>query len=141
MPQLDLFAQEPLTRVCRQSPEGEGEPQFFTGLPERVGMETFVHIIRADDDPERGPRNGQTLRWRRIDDHPPAAWRDRIVQHLSDGVPRTFNRIMVELADFTADVALGTHADAGLWLEVDQKRLALTLEAPILFTVVETEQL
>lgn len=139
MPQLELFSPEPLAPVCQQSPEEKGEPKFFTGLPERAGMATYVHIIRADDDPERGPRNGQTLRWRRIADHSPAAWRDRIVQHLSDGIPRTFNRIMVELADFTADVAAGTNADRGLWLGVEQKRLALTLEAPVLFIEIDPE--
>ncbi|HEX5659934.1 MAG TPA: hypothetical protein VFX59_22215 [Polyangiales bacterium] len=140
MPQLELFASEPLTPVvCASSTPEKADPQFYTGLPERAGMATYVHIIRGDDDPERGPRNGQTLRWRRIADHPPAAWLDRIVQHLSDGVPRTFNRIMVELADFTADVAAGTHADKGLWLGVAQKRLALTLEAPILFTAIDDE--
>lgn len=101
-----------------------------------VAASPYVHLIRAKDDPERSPRGpGRALLWRNLDTHTPEQWAERITTHVSDGVPRTFNRIMVELSDFTADVAFGTNAEEGLWVAVANHQLALTHDAPILFTM------
>jgi len=59
-------------------------------------------------------------------------WRTRIVAHLADGIPRTLNRIAVELVDATADV-VGDTAEAGLWLAVERGEIWWTAEAPIHF--------
>lgn len=85
-------------------------------------------------DPGRSPRGpGRALLWKGLDKHTTEEWAARIVTHLSDGILRTFNRIMVEVSDFTADVAYGSSADEGLWLAVSRHQLALTYDAPILF--------
>ena len=128
--QLALFAE----------PEPIGDV-WARGLPCREGAAVYVHLVRGPADPERSPREarrGQSLRWKRLDDAFPAEWADAIVAHLADGVPRTFNRVMVELFDTTADVAFESHADAGLWRAVEDGRLEYTPSAPVYFRVVST---
>jgi len=137
--QLDLFSSSSTATAPSDSePRVQGtalDLTFHVG-PVNIAASPYVHLIRAKDDPERSPRGpGRALLWRNLDKHTPEAWADRIVTHLSDGVPRTFNRIMVELSDFTADVAFGTAADEGLWIAVSSHQLALTHDAPILFTM------
>jgi hypothetical protein len=130
--QLSMFEAEP---DCEETPsEPERELQFFCGMPGREGDRIYTHLIRDKHDPERPPRDGQTMRWRTIREHSVDEWRMRIVHLLSDGTPRTFNRIMLELAGFTADVCASSNADKGLWKAVRQHQLLLTLEAPVFFT-------
>ena len=111
---------------------------WWTGRPDRSGLAVYTHVIRGPNDPERSPRSarrGQTLRWRGLDDASPEAWADAIVLHLEDGMPRTFNRLMVELFDVPSSVAFETNADRGLWLAVEAERLEYTPSAPVYFRV------
>jgi hypothetical protein len=103
---------------------------------DRSGTFAYVHLIRAADDPERRPRyKGQDaaphLTLRRTTTV--ASWRRRLLLHLADGVPRTFNRCMVELAGLTADVGFDENPDHALWALVDAELVACTLVAPIRF--------
>jgi hypothetical protein len=116
-------------------------PDFHSGVPSLRGAAKYVVIIRAKGDPERSPRPSSksdpdhALAWKKkVQTGTPEEWADRIVKLLSDGVHRTFNRIVVELADTTADVAFGERPEQGLWLAVERGDLMLTHEAPILFT-------
>jgi hypothetical protein len=60
-------------------------------------------------------------------------WYGKIHEHMRDYIPRTFNRMMVEMADITADIAFSEAPDHALWILVRDGRLIHTLEAPILF--------
>jgi hypothetical protein len=129
--QLDLFAQ-----LAHDTPLAEPPPGFAYGPVGRSGMASYVHLIRAPGDPARSPRGpGRALLWRQLGKHSVSAWAERILALLSDGEPRTFNRIMVELADFGADTGFRENPDRALWHLVEQRKLVLTLEAPILFTI------
>lgn len=107
------------------------------GHVDRSGMAKYTHLIRHPDDPERSPRSsrrGQHSKWRadmRKGSEP--IWSEAILVLLSDGVPRTFNRMMVELADYTADVAAGKAPDRALWALVEAGDVEHTQVAPILF--------
>jgi len=105
---------------------------------DRSGMHQYVHLIRAPHDPERRSREERrsldpesSTSWRRMGTE--EQWRDRIRAHLADGEPRTFNRIAVELADMTADVATSGPADPALWSLVRDGEVEHTTEAPIYF--------
>jgi hypothetical protein len=108
---------------------------------DRSGIAKYTHIIRAPDDPERSDIRAlpealrdRTARWRReLKSSRVDAWRWAIWQLLSDGQPRTFNRIGVELLDKTADVLLELPPDRALWSLVADKRVEHTTSAPILF--------
>lgn len=107
-------------------------------------MAKYTIMIRGPDDPERMPReahpNGRQpdmaphrtiakmdiLRLKRI-----------ILNHLSDGEPRTFNRIGVELWDKTADLLGGTKIETALWDLCVEGSVAFTDHAPILFRWIE----
>lgn len=111
-------------------------PHLVRSVPE-----TFLHIVRASGDPERRSREerqaiygeGSSTQWKTLRKQTPEQWAERIAGHLADGVPRTFNRIMVELADCTADVVFGDAPDRGLWLLVRQSRVMMTVRVPIYF--------
>lgn len=111
--------------------------EWFTGPFERGGMDRYVHIVRAPDDPERKPREerrGKEMEWRTAcNDDRTEQWEEAILTHLSDGEPRTFNRMLVEMCDMTADVAFEKAPDKALWHLVDTYRLEFRNEAPILF--------
>jgi hypothetical protein len=127
--QLNLFAQLIDDAPRTQPPEG-----FVYGPVGRSGASAYVHLIRAPGDPERSPRGpGRALLWRQLGKHSVSEWAARILELLADGEPRTFNRIMVELADFGADTGFGENPDHALWHLVEQRKLVLTLEAPIFF--------
>lgn len=112
-----------------------------TGPVDRSGASVYAHLVRAKDDPERSPRaamgtdgSDPKSTWlRRLKKDPARVWADRIAAHLADGVPRTFNRIAVELLDKTADTVFDSPFDHGLWLLVGEGRLAYTDETPVLF--------
>lgn len=109
---------------------------------DRRGPSAYVHLIRAPGDPERrarakslgGPGNNDKAsegHWSKL---PPAEeCAEAITALLADDVPRTFNRIAVELWDKTADVAFGQGPDHGLWLLVERGDVEHTLTAPVLF--------
>jgi len=103
---------------------------------DRPGDEVYLHLIRHPEDPSRSPRpaGGQVDRMphRTLDKRDPEAVRSDIVRHLSDGEPRTFNRLTVELWDITADIAFDTVADEALWSLVGEY-IEHTVKVPILF--------
>jgi superfamily II DNA or RNA helicase len=120
--------------------------RWFSGPLERSGLERYTHLIRGAEDPERSDIRAlpEALRdrssvWRRdMKKLPPAAFREPILALLADRIPRTFNRIGVELFDKTADILLELPPDVALWELVAEGRLEHTAEAPILFRMKET---
>lgn len=112
-------------------------------LPHLGGNYKYVVIRRAPGDPERTDRarslGGKT--WgpekiaalEKLRKAPVDEWRDRILRHLADSVPRTFNRLGVELCDRTADMLLGSNAEKALWALVESGQLEHTMASPILF--------
>ncbi len=112
----------------------------YVPAPDAEGLGTYLHIVMAPDDPERsaGPREGGP---RRSDPAPHSTANKTSVQdhgadilaHLGDDVPRTFNRICVELWDKTSSIFYGTKVDAALWGLVATGRVEHTNAAPILF--------
>lgn len=111
---------------------------------DRSGAAKYVIIMRAPGDPERqdkAPSLGGTTSGtekiealRQLRKASVESWRERILEHLADDVPRTFNRICVELVDKTADHMSRSNAEAALWqLVEDEKLVEHTMKAPILF--------
>jgi hypothetical protein len=110
-------------------------------LVDRRGMARFTHIIRAPDDPERSDirklpealRDREATWRRRLKTSSVKDWKSAIWTLLSDGQPRTFNRIGVELVDKTADLLIDLPPDRALWALVAEGRVEHTMGAPILF--------
>jgi hypothetical protein len=123
--QLELFNRSP-----------QDDLVFTNAASSRSRMAKYVHVIRYGSDPLGSPRGKPgTFYARHLNDQTPEEWAQRIVEHLSDGGARTFHRLMVELADVTADAAHGSHADSGLWLAVERQQLEHTLSTPVFFRV------
>lgn len=106
----------------------------------------FTHIIRSPDDPARPSRaearaagDGYGEAWKRLRKRQPEDVAAEILAHLQDGVPRTFNRIAVELWHITADVAFEGVGNTALWDLVVQQKLEHTMTAPILFRAAKGE--
>ncbi len=135
-PQMSLF-------VSRVAPERRGE--WRTGPIARPDAHRYVHLIRANDDPERSTREARksrgvdsNKRWRELlRPNSVDEWRHAIVAHLQDGVPRTFNQLCVELGDITADIAFEKGPDRALWDLVEEGILEHTLRAPIRFRLAQ----
>jgi len=112
--------------------------EWVTGkLVDRSGTSNYIVLIRAPGDPDRTPRgarNRDRVGWQHdLGKTTVKEWKEIILQHLSDGVARTFNRIGVELLDKTADTLLGLNPERALWSLVEDGRVAHTLRAPIYF--------
>lgn len=97
----------------------------------------YIIMIRASDDPDRRPRpvGGQEDR---TPHHTFARMevpelKKVLYAHLHDGVPRTLNRMGVELWDKTGDIIGGTKVEAALWELCLEGNVAFSLETPILF--------
>ncbi len=119
--------------------------RWYTGCVEREGMQRYVHLIRAEDDPRdddrpRGraareagyDRFGNLRAVRKADVDQLAA---RIVELLEDGRPRTAHRIMVDAFGVSADAVFDDAPDQALWRLVDECRVEHTAYAPILFRI------
>jgi hypothetical protein len=112
--------------------------EWQTGkLVDRSGTFAYIILVRAPEDPERLPR-GKGKKDRVGWQHDLAKttikeWKEIILQHLSDGEARTFNRIGVELLDKTADTLLQLNPEEALWSLVTEGKVAHTLRAPIYF--------
>ncbi len=133
-------------RAIKKEEARDLRAETWTNEPvERSGDYAFVFMIRSPSDPERSPRakmgtegsDPNSLRRKALKKDPPELWAARIFEHLADGKPRTFNRIAIELVDRTADIVSDTALDAGLWLLVAQKKIEHTMQAPILFRLVD----
>jgi len=118
----------------------EIDPLWSTGRkPFKSGLEIYTHVIRAEDDPEEKPRGKDgrtTTSWKELKKIPVWKWTSLIASHLADEVPRTFNRICVELTGYTADVCFQENPDTALWQLVEEEVIEHSLEAPILFRIV-----
>ncbi|OGQ89542.1 MAG: hypothetical protein A2289_07140 [Deltaproteobacteria bacterium RIFOXYA12_FULL_58_15] len=139
-------------------------PNAFTARAQESAYsddEGYTHLIRDPGDPERLTREeAKRLGIRelaphtKLDETPVSEWRRLIRAHLHDrgsstGYPDadkvkavrtefTFNHIMVELADVTADIAFSTNADRALWSLVHQGVLEHTASSPVLFRPYES---
>jgi hypothetical protein len=134
-------------RSCpRQLALFDPAPSASAGVPcmfvrgakvDRSGVAQYVHLIRDPNDPERSPRpvGGRLDRapHRTLAEVAVESCRSDIVGLLSDGEPRTFNAIGVELLDHTADTLFLSPYDEALWQLVEEGLLEHTLEAPIFF--------
>ena len=111
--------------------------EWQTGkLVDRSGTFAYIILVRAPEDPSRSPRGTRKDRvgWQHdLAKTTIKEWEEIILQHLSDGEARTFNRIGVELLDKTADTLLKLNPEEALWSLVAEGRVAHTLRAPIYF--------
>jgi hypothetical protein len=99
-------------------------------------MASYLHMVRAPDDPERTPPNGKdrTALWRRqLKKASVEVWMERLLMHLAEHGAMTFNRACVELVDKTADVVHGTALDEALWTLVSRGHVEHTTKTPIKF--------
>lgn len=97
----------------------------------------YLIMIRAEGDPERRPRpvGGQ------VDRTPHHTFSKMqipelkavLYTHLYDGIPRTLNRIGVELWDKTADITSGSRVEEALWELCMEGLVEFSAETPILF--------
>lgn len=106
---------------------------------DRSGIAKYIHLIMSSEDPEqlgRHERGRKSLNWL-TDFHPGTydKWRAAILKLLSDGQPRTFNRIVLELTGrlHAGEVAFGKAPDDALWDLVKEGEVSHTMEVPILF--------
>jgi hypothetical protein len=129
--------------------EGQGQ-EWLTGVvPDRSGLAAFTVMIRAEEDEAFEPaRKDRKLKGmarikaaKELLAAEPKDWAQRFADLATDGVPRTFNRMMLELTDglITADNATNTNAEEGLWLAVQEQQLEFRNEAPIMFRRVGEE--
>ncbi len=130
--------------------------EWSTGKkPNLDGMLKYLIMIRADGDPDettykkvgKDGRNKYTkksggdesLAWTKIKKMPIEECRKQILAYLDelspdeqcDGV--TFNRICVDLWRRTADVLHESNQEEAMWQLVEERQLAHTLDAPILW--------
>jgi hypothetical protein len=113
--------------------------EWVTGpVVDRGGLAIYAHLVWGPDDPPRSdrPKGGRadnaphrTLR-KSKDDHGA-----RLLAHLGDGVPRTFNRIAVEFYDLESSVLFEGPVDRALWALVAAGQLEHTLAIPVLFRI------
>lgn len=112
--------------------------EWWTKLPDRTGMNAYTVMVRGGNDPERrksGIESGDIAPHHTIKKTKPEEWAPRILKLLSDGQPRTLNRIGVELIDKTADITAFTTFGAGLWLLVERGNVEYTPKAPVYFRI------
>lgn len=65
---------------------------------------------------------------------------DAVMGLLSDGKPRTFNAIGVELWDKTADILSESPVEEAVWQLVEKQHLEFTLRAPVLFKMTKPKK-
>lgn len=109
----------------------------------REGAYAYTYLIRSPEDPERrecAPSlggDGRTMdflhptHWSKVKKLSVEHCRTAILALLSDGVPRTFNRIGVELWDKTADILFGSNPETAIWSLVESGHVEHTMEAPV----------
>lgn len=130
--QMQLFASTPT--------EPPQDATWVTGaVVAREGVDSFLHLVRSPSDPtrlSREERKGRECAWKNdLRKSSKGRWLAGMQELLSDGQPRTFNRIVLELSsyEYTADVAFDTVADDALWDLVGAQVVEHTLATPVLF--------
>jgi hypothetical protein len=117
------------------------EPKtWVTGWrPRTCGPAQYTIMIRSPEDPERSPRppGGRPDRapHRALEKTTPSRWTTPVLSTLQDHGPSTFNALSVILLDKTADITGGTPLEEALWQLACDRRIAFTLEAPVLFKI------
>ena len=109
---------------------------WLTRLPYRAGLHFYIDLIRAKDDPKRqlrGKEAGDVAPHLTLKKTSREDWAGFILEHLSDYVPRTLNRIAIEMVDKEANVVMGTPFHEGLWLLVERGQVEYTQRAPVRF--------
>lgn len=113
------------------------ERRWVTGVrPDLSGRYAYVLMIRHPSDPERrrrGSETGDIAPHRTLAKVPVETFMRSIANLLTDGEPRSFNRISVELTDKTADVTTDSPFEEALWRLVEAGRVEFTPDAPVLF--------
>jgi hypothetical protein len=98
-----------------------------------AGAHVYVHLIRGVDDMERRARyKGQDkaphLTAKKTSQE---TWERLLLAVLSDGEPRTFNAICLELTEKTADVMFSTPLNDALWRLCELWQIECTMVSPI----------
>lgn len=110
------------------------------------GLEKYMAIARADDDPERLSRKKRQAMhedsptaWKGAMQSPVEEWKARFLEVLADGKPRTFNALLLEAShyEYTADVGHEENPEKALWALVEEGILAHTPSIPVRFGVLE----
>lgn len=120
---------------------------YHTGLPDRSGMAKYTHLIMWEGDPEetlgrgkhgredadeRGLSGGRdSTHWRKT--HSVDVYKQKITELMSDGEPRTFNRICVEITGTNGNVWFEKEPDLALWALVEEKKLCWACELGAIF--------
>ena len=123
-------------------PTMEEAPGWWRTVPERTGLAGYPVLIRAEDDPDETIKRGggaDSSAWKDVRKVSADEWLTRIAMTLSDGVPRTFNRLAVELTGHTANTFLGEPIEDALWLGVESGVLEYCPVAPIRFRLCAAE--
>jgi len=104
-------------------------------------MSQFIIMIRAPEDPDRVRRtHAEAPDADRTPHKTIKGWSvDRIkktlLDHLSDGRPRTLHAISVQLWRMSASTTGGSKVEEALWQLVEEYEVGYTLSAPIRFVV------
>jgi hypothetical protein len=113
-------------------------------LPDRSGIQAYLVVEMAEDDPERKPRpvGGQKDKTphRTIAKMDAGQVRIVLLQHMADGVARTMNRIGIELWDKPSSVLFQSKVETELWQLVEEGELEFTMEAPVLFRMTRRKE-
>lgn len=134
---MSLFGEEPVPP----------EWSYYFGVPERTGLKKYTHLIRSELDPDETLGRGFGRDIDRKSNGKPAGrkvdhWKNpgsvdefvkKIRALMSDGRPRTFNAICVELTGTTADVWADKEPDHALWQLVEKEELGWAQEMRAIF--------
>ncbi len=135
-PQGDGFARELMSAVLAHE-EGKDIGRWLLWRPDMSDpLSKYTVLIRSPVDPERSPRGTRSVDWKELTAKgTEAQWAESILELLLDGTPRTFNRICVEVADITADVAFEKSPNNALWSLVDMGALTRSERTPVRFRI------
>jgi hypothetical protein len=120
--------------------------RWKTGPIEREGMYRYLHLVRAEGDPDSTSRENRAVpdyvaQWRRdLKKESLGHWRIRVVNLLRKLGPCTFQRLCVEAIDRDADTCYDTPIDAALWSLVEHEDVEHTMRTPILFKLRSPER-
>lgn len=105
--------------------------------PDRSNITKYLHLIRDMKDPiesmPRGKGKRDSTHWRKA--WTTESFRNELLKLMRDGVPRTFNRMCVEITGTTADVWFEKEPDAALWELVEERVLWWTFHEGCVYFV------
>ncbi len=125
--------------------------EYHLGMPERSGTAKYVHLIMWTGDPPETMGRGKgkqeldenicsegrsSTHWKRT--HSAEVYKEKIMSLMSDGEPRTFNRICVEITGTNGNVWFEKEPDIALWSLVEEGRLAWACELKATFFIDST---